>query len=84
VGWMFQSAEMGCFDVSKMPGSFPIRSIGGFVLHDDTQIIGSKRRHVMLGWYLNMATSITRPCTTKSSLHYFVYTAIVFRATSKL
>jgi hypothetical protein len=49
VGWMFQSAEVGCFDVSKMPGSFPIRSIGGFVLHDDTQIIGSKRRHVMLG-----------------------------------
>jgi hypothetical protein len=40
VGWMFQSDEVGCFDVSKMPGSFPINpSIGGFVLHDDTQII---------------------------------------------
>lgn len=45
---MFQSAEVGCFDVSKMPGSFPIK-IGGFVLHDDTQIIhNSKRRHVMM------------------------------------
>ena len=35
VGWMFQSDEVGCFDVSQAPGS------GGFVLHDDTQIISN-------------------------------------------